>query len=38
LLKTPEGKKRAEAIFKSAEKGYHAVAAGTIRDMLKEAK
>lgn len=37
LLKTPEGRKQAAAIFSKARPGYHAVAAGTIADMIKEA-
>jgi leukotriene-A4 hydrolase len=34
LIKTPKGKEMALDIFKQAEKGYHAVAARTLRDML----
>lgn len=35
LLKTPEGKERAKAIYAKARPGYHSITAGTIDEMLK---
>jgi len=35
LLKTPEGKERAKAIYAKARPGYHSITAGTIDEMMK---
>ncbi|WP_255474155.1 M1 family metallopeptidase [Pontibacter qinzhouensis] len=35
LLKTPQGKKKAQAIYAKARPNYHAVSTGTIDEMLK---
>jgi hypothetical protein len=38
LVKTAKGKALAEQIFSEARKGYHAVAAGSIADIISEAR
>ncbi|MBM3921446.1 MAG: M1 family metallopeptidase, partial [Sphingomonadales bacterium] len=38
LVKTAKGKALAEQIFSEARKGYHAVAAGSIADIIREAR
>ena len=38
LVKTAKGKALAEQIFSEARKGYHAVASGSIADIIREAK
>ncbi len=35
MIKTPEGKQRATAIFNKAKSGYHTVSAYTISELLK---
>jgi leukotriene-A4 hydrolase len=35
LLKTPEGKERAKAIYAKARPGYHSITTGTIDEMMK---
>jgi hypothetical protein len=35
LVKTPEGKARAEAIYAKARPGYHPIAAGNIDEIIK---
>jgi leukotriene-A4 hydrolase len=34
LVKTPEGRKRAEAIYAKARPGYHPIATGTVDRIL----
>jgi leukotriene A-4 hydrolase/aminopeptidase len=36
LVKTPEGRKRAESIYAKARPGYHPISAATIDDVLKK--
>jgi len=36
LIKTPEGKEMAKAIFKQYQSGYHAVAVNTLKELLGE--
>jgi hypothetical protein len=35
LVKTPEGKRRAQAIFREAKAGYHPIAAATIAAIVQ---